>query len=161
MRARRVLLWMTAGTFAALVGVGASSAPRTDAQLIFPPPSTTIAVFPPTTGRRPPAPPITPLPTVQSPYDTTPFTEVPTSLARPLPTTTTAPTTTTTLGTIPPPPGAGTGPPDTAPPDRAPAGQGKMPAWPLWIFGIGAGGTAAILIGQYVRTRPGRGALGV
>jgi len=58
---------------------------------------------------------------------------------------------------------AGTLPPTTAGP--APAlstlpvedtrpGEGKMPAWPLVLSGVGFAGAAGILGGRWMRTRP-------
>jgi len=69
---------------------------------------------------------------------TTPPTTVPTTVAGTLPPTTAGPA--PALSTVPV--------EDTRP------GEGKMPAWPLVLSGIGFAGAAAILGRQWFRTRP-------
>lgn len=120
------------------------------AQLPFP--TTTFEPFPTTPETEAPAPPVTPVRTVPT---TTPaqVVESTTSSVRRASTTTTSEATTSTVATIAPAPGA-PGVAETTAPDRTRPGEGDMPAWPLWLFGLGAGGTVSILAGQYVRTRP-------
>ena len=69
---------------------------------------------------------------------TTPATTVPTTVAGTLPPTT-----------------AGAAPAlSTLPVEDTRPGEGKMPAWPLALCGVGVAGTAGILGRQWVRTRP-------
>ena len=126
-------------------------APTTFAQLPFP--TTTFEPFPTTQETVSPAPSVTPL--RPAPTTTAPFAEVTTSTEARRASTTTSEPTTSTIATIAPAPGA-PGVPDTAAPERTRPGEGDMPGWPMWLFGLGACGTVSMMAGQYVRTRPRR-----
>jgi hypothetical protein len=148
------VLWAMVGAVSSVLMLVGPSRP-TAAQIPFPttiePPFPTVTEQPPNT-----APAVTPLRPPQTvavaPIDQTTSTEV---LRRLTTTTSETTTTSTTLATISPTPGA-TGVADTTPPARTGKGQGEMPSWPLWLFGIGAGGTVSIMGTQYVKTRPGK-----
>jgi hypothetical protein len=132
---------------AALMG-GALCA-RAAAQVVTTP---TTEATPATTEAPPTAPPTTKAPATTRPTvartlprrsstsgpSTTPPSTVPTTVAGTLPPTTAGPA--PALSTIPV--------EDTRP------GEGKMPAWPLVLSGVGFAGATGILGRQWVRTRP-------
>jgi hypothetical protein len=149
-RAARLLVGMVTAIGAVLTVMGSAS--PTAAQLPFP--STTFDPFPTTQETVSPAPSVTPLRRATT-TSAAQFAGQTTSTEGRRPSTTTSEPTTSTIVTIAPAPGA-PGVPDTTPPERTRPGEGDMPPWPLWLFGLGAGGTISMMAGQYVRTRPPR-----
>src|SRR5207244_3638100 len=108
------------------------------AQLPFP--TTTIEPFPTTPETEAPAPPVTPLRTVPTTTPSPAAESTTSSELRRASSTTTSESTTSTVVTIAPAPGA-PGVAETTAPDRTRPGEGDMPAWPVWLFGLGAGAT--------------------
>jgi hypothetical protein len=116
----------------------------------------TTPTEPPTTPATTEAPPTAP-PTTKAPATTRP------TVAKTLPrrSSTTGPSTTppstvptTVAGTLPP-TTAGPAPAlSTIPVEDTRPGEGKMPAWPLVLSGVGFAGATGILGRQWVRTRP-------
>jgi hypothetical protein len=149
-RAARLIFGMVAAIGAVLTVMG--PALPTAAQLPFP--TTTFEPFPTTEETAAPAPSVTPLRPAPTTI-TAPVQAVTTSTEVRRSSTTTSEPPTSTIATIAPAPG-GPGVADTTPPDRTRPGEGDMPSWPLWLFGLGAGGTVSMMAGQFVRTKPRR-----
>jgi hypothetical protein len=61
---------------------------------------------------------------------------------------------TTVAGTLPPTTAGPTAGPSTIPVEDTRPGEGKMPAWPLVLSGVGFAGAGAILGWHWLQTRP-------
>jgi hypothetical protein len=113
----------------------------------------------PTTEATPPPtePPPTAPPTTKAPATTRPTVArtVPRRASTTGPSTTPPPTVPTTVAGTLPPTTAGAGPVlSTLPVEDTRPGEGKMPAWPLVLSGVGFAGATGILGRRWVRTRP-------
>ena len=155
-RARLGTLALVSAMGAAGVLTAAFALPSVGNAAAQPPPAQVVTSSPTTDAPVPTTEPVTSPPT-SAPATTRP-TVARTTLPRRLSTTapsTTPPSTvpTTVAGTLPP-TTAGNAPVQSTVPvvDTRP-GEGKMPAWPLVLSGMGLAGTAGILGGQWFRTR--------